>query len=129
LLAIEYLPAVEPEWFEIALPEDVRIGGVAEGTPAQNALGPAEVARGLFEAAQRKDRHFLDTYVPSPATVDWAMEAPPFEILYIGEPFRARDYVGVYVPYKIRIDGEVKEWQVALRNDNPQRRWVFDGGV
>jgi hypothetical protein len=129
LLAIEYLPVVEPEWFEIALSDNVRFGGVKEGTPAENALGPADVARGLFEAAQRKDQHFLETYVTSPAAVDWAMQAPPFEILYIGEPFRTGRYVGVYVPYKIRVDGEIREWQVALRNDNPERRWVLDGGI
>ena len=129
LLAIEYLPSAEPEWFQIALLDDVRFGGVKEGTPADNALGPADVARGLFEAAQQKDQVFLETYVPSPATVDWAMQVPPFEILYIGEPFRTGRYVGVYVPYKIRVDSEIKEWQLALRNDNPERRWVLDGGI
>jgi hypothetical protein len=129
LLAIEYLPSVQPEWFQIALPEGVRFGGVKDGSPADNALGPVGVARGLFEAAQRKDRFFLETYVPSPSVVDWAMQAPEFEILYVGEPFRTARYAGVYVPYKIRVDGEIKEWQLALRNDNPECRWVFDGGL
>ena len=127
------MPYAEAEWFEIALPDDVRIGGVKKGTPAQNGLGPADVARGLFEAAQRKDQHFLETYVPSPATVDWAMQAPPFEILYIGEPFRAGSYAGVYVPYKVRVRfgpfERTKEHNLALRNDNPQHRWVYDGGI
>jgi hypothetical protein len=35
----------------------------------------------------------------------------------------------VYVPYKIRVGGKVKEWRMALRNDNAQGRWVFDGGI
>ncbi len=129
LLAIEYLPPAKPESFQIVLPDDVRFGGVKEGTAEENALGPVDVARGLFEAARWKDQHFLETYVPSPATVDWAMQAPEFEILYIGEPFRTGGYAGVYVPYKIRIDGKIKERQLALRNDNPERRWVFDGGI
>jgi hypothetical protein len=129
LIAIEYLPSVTPDVFELDLPGDVRFGGVSEGTAAQNALGPRDVARGLFEAAVRKDRAFLELYVPSPAVIDWALEAPPIEILYIGEPFRTGNYVGVYVPYKIRVEDEVREWQLALRNDNPQGRWVFDGGI
>jgi len=129
LLSIDYLPEADPESFRIDLPADVRFVEVRKGTPEENALGPAEVARGLFEAAQRKDRSFLELYCPSPAVVDWALAQPPFEILYVGEPFRSGRYVGVFVPYRIRIEGKVKEWQVALRNDNPERRWVFDGGI
>lgn len=129
LLAIEYLPRVQPGRFTLVLPDDVRYGGVREGSPDENSLGPRDVARGLFEAAQRKDRAFLEIYVPSPAIIDWAMSTPPFEILYIGEPFSSGNYPGVYVPYKLRIEGEIREWQLALRNDNPEHRWVFDGGI
>ena len=129
LLSIDYLPEADAANFRMDLPPDVRFGGVGEGTSEQNALGPKGVARGLFEAALRKDRSFLETYCPSPATIDWALRQPPFEILYIGEPFHTGTYAGVYVPYRIRIEGTLKEWQLALRNDNPQHRWVFDGGI
>jgi len=129
LVSIDYLPEADPESFRIDLPADVRFAEVRAGTPEENALGPAEVARGLFEAAQRKDRGFLELYCLSPSVVDWALAQPPFDVLYVGEPFRSGHYVGVYVPYRIRIEGKVKEWQLALRNDNPERRWVFDGGI
>jgi hypothetical protein len=40
------------------------------------------------------------------------------------------EYPGVYVPYEIRLkDGTVKKWQLAIRCDNPEHRWYFDGGM
>jgi len=67
-------------------------------------------------------------------------------IVSLGEPFRTGAYPGVYVPYVLRIGGAAgeagdggagdggagdvieKRHNLALRNDNPQHRWVFDGG-
>ncbi len=46
-----------------------------------------------------------------------------------GEPFRSGDYPGVYVPYKVRFSAGVREHNLALRNDNPQNRWVYHGGI
>ena len=43
-----------------------------------------------------------------------------------------KDFQGpqVYVPYEIRLkDGTVKKWQLAIRCDNPEHRWYFDGGL
>ena len=75
------------------------------------------------------------------------------EIVSLGKPFKGRvsiakvialqpeagnqlkgrgdfDYPGVYVPYEIRLkDGPVKKWQLAIRCDNPEHRWYFDGGM
>jgi hypothetical protein len=65
--------------------------------------------------------------------VDWLLEEAhrPTELLFLGEPFRGGRYPGVYVPYRVRFgkEGQVKEFNLALRNDNPQRRWVYDGGI
>jgi len=39
-------------------------------------------------------------------------------------------YPGVFVPYEIRLkDGTVQKWQLAIRCDNPESRWYFDGGL
>jgi RNA polymerase sigma factor (sigma-70 family) len=75
------------------------------------------------------------------------------EIVSLGKPFKGRiilagipagerkrmgaqgarkdfDYPGVYVPYEIRVkDGDVRKWQLAIRCDNPEHRWYFDGGM
>jgi hypothetical protein len=52
------------------------------------------------------------------------------EIISIGEPFKKGEYPGWFVPYEIRLkSGGVKKWNLAVRNDNPMNRYVFDGGI
>jgi RNA polymerase sigma factor (sigma-70 family) len=75
------------------------------------------------------------------------------EIVSLGKPFKGRiilagipagerkrmgaqgarkdfDYPGVYVPYEIRVKcGDVRKWQLAIRCDNPEHHWYFDGGM
>ena len=131
LASIDYLDALPAATFKLELPGDVRWGGVPNGSIELLDQGPREAADWLFEAARRGDREVVEMLCPSPATVDWLLDKPnqPTEILYIGEPFRAGDYPGVYVPYKIRFGSEVREHNLALRNDNADNRWVFDGGI
>lgn len=52
------------------------------------------------------------------------------EIISIGEPFKSGLYPGEFVPYKIRFkSGKILEHNLALRNDNPNKVWVIDGGI
>ena len=59
------------------------------------------------------------------------------ELINLGKPFRGRviewnnaEYAGIYVPYEIRLkSGETKKWQLAIRCDNSEHRWRFDGGM
>ena len=131
VVSIDYLDTLSAETFKLELPNEVRWGGVKLASIDLLDLGPREVADGLFDAARRGDRERVAMLCPSPAMVDWLVDKHnrPTEILYIGEPFRAGEYPGVYVPYKVRFGSEVKEYNLALRNDNPENRWVFDGGI
>ena len=133
LTSIEYLDSIADDTFRLDLPADVRWGGVTDVALDVAALGPREVAVRLFEAALKGDRRMLEQLCPSPATVDFLLDAStrPSELLFIGEPFRSGDYPGVYVPYKVRYGarGLVKEHNLALRDDNPMKRWVYDGGI
>ena len=131
LVSVDYLGSLPAKTFELELPSEVRWGGVKAAAIELLDQGPREVATGLFEAARRGDRDTVELLCPSPAMVDWLLDEhnQPTEILYIGEPFRAGEYPGVYVPYKIRFGSEVREHNLALRNDNAESRWVFDGGV
>lgn len=134
VVSIDYLPSIDDAVFELELPEDVRRGGVKRASIELIELGPREVARRLFEAALDGDRAELELFCPSPSMVDFLLddENRPTEILFIGEPFRAGDYPGVYVPYRVRFGSgwfSVKEYNLALRNDNEQHRWVYDGGI
>jgi len=131
LVSIDYLDALPADTFELELPNDVRWGGVKPASIELLDLGPKEVADRLFDASRRGDREGLELLCPSPAMIEWLMDDQnrPTEIYYIGEPFRTGEYAGVYVPYKIRFGSEVREHNLALRNDNPESRWVFDGGI
>lgn len=131
LVSVDYLPAIDDAVFALELPDDVRWGGVPQGPASLLELGPREVALRLFEAAIEGDRAALELLCPSPAMVDWLLDERhrPSEVLFVGEPFRAGDYPGVYVPYGVRFGDDVKRYNLALRNDNAQRRWLYDGGI
>jgi hypothetical protein len=131
LVSVDYLDAVPEKVFELALPDEVRWGGVKDASIELLDLGPREVADSLLEAARRGDRATVEMLCPSPAMTDWLMDQQnrPVEIFYIGQPFRTGAYAGVYVPYKVRFGDEVREHNLALRNDNAEGRWVFDGGI
>ncbi len=49
------------------------------------------------------------------------------EILEIGEPFKKDDYVGEFVPCKVKLaNGEEISISIAVRNDNKFKIWIFD---
>ncbi|MFQ5720533.1 MAG: hypothetical protein ACE5IK_13400 [Acidobacteriota bacterium] len=131
VVTIDYRPSIDDAIFELEIPPDVRWGGVADAPMAFLELGPRGVAHALFEAARAGDRKTLEILCPSPATVDFLMEPRhrPDRLLFLGDPFRSGNYPGVYVPYKVSFPGGIKTHNLAVRNDNPQHRWVFDGGI
>ena len=54
---------------------------------------------------------------------------PDGHIVEIGEPFRSGSYPGWFVPYEIKLwTGETRKFNLAVRNDNPARRYIVDGG-
>ncbi|UCG57848.1 MAG: hypothetical protein JSU70_23655, partial [Phycisphaerales bacterium] len=52
------------------------------------------------------------------------------EIISIGEPFKSGRYPGWFIPYEIKLSsGGVRKHNLAVRNDNPAKRYVVDGGI
>jgi hypothetical protein len=52
------------------------------------------------------------------------------QIITIGKPLKSDLYLGWYVPYEIKLrSGEIKKWNLPVRNDNPAKRYVVDGGI
>lgn len=52
------------------------------------------------------------------------------QVIRIGESFKSGKYPGEFIPYEIKLkDGTVKKWKLALRNDNPKKVWLVDGGL
>ncbi len=51
------------------------------------------------------------------------------QVISVGEAFRSGMYAGWFVPYEIRMPGgRIKKHNLAVRNDNPQQRFILDGG-
>ena len=51
-------------------------------------------------------------------------------LIKIGEPFKSGIYPGEFVPYEIKLtNGTIKSHVLALRNDNPGKEWMVDGGL
>ena len=134
LATIEY-PAHIPETrFHVQLPSDVREGGVLSAPAEIIKLEPREVARRFWQAAIDGDWDAVRLYSPTPSIVDWLKQNRPTRIVEIGNAFHSGSYPGVFVPYKVEITvggtATVFDKNLALRNDNnPDLRYVFDGGI
>ena len=51
-------------------------------------------------------------------------------IIAAGKAVRSGQYPGFFVPCKVRLaNGETEKLMLALRNDNPERCWLVDGGL
>jgi outer membrane lipoprotein-sorting protein len=65
----------------------------------------------------------------SKATNEIKEQFSGLSIIKIGEPFKSGLYPGEFVPCEIRLkSGEIEHLKLALRNDNPNKVWVVDGG-
>ena len=55
------------------------------------------------------------------------------QIVSLGTPFQSKGYAGGngwFIPYEIKLkDGTVKKYNLAVRNDNPAKRYVVNGGL
>ncbi len=131
---IRYNEPVVPALWSIALPPDVIQSVRPEEMPASLQPLPAtprEAAVRFFDALSREDWDEIVTVWPQSA-VSEATKARygGLQVLWIGEPFRSRLYPGWFVPYEIRLkSGELRKHSLAVRNDNPAERYMFDGGL
>jgi hypothetical protein len=131
---IEYNLDIDPTLFTLELPEDVIWYGqpreIADNEKYQQ-MGPKETAQAFFQAcADENWEEFLKFW--SASAVDQRIKnyLGGIEIISIGEPFKSGRYPGWFVPYEIKFkNGSIKEMNLAVRNDNPAKRYVVDGGI
>jgi len=90
---------------------------------------PEEIARIFLEAFSNKDWKTVEKIYPNCGKL-FKKQYEKLELISIGTSFKSGKYAGVYVPYAIKLkNGYVKKWNLALRNDNAQKMWEFDGGM
>ena len=134
ITGIEYNLEIDPTLFALELPEDV----IWYGQPKELAdnekyeqMGPKETAQAFFEACADENWEEVLKFRTTSA-VDQRIKdyLGGVEIISIGEPFKSGRYPGWFVPYQIKFkNGSIKKMNLAVRNDNPAKRYVVDGGI
>jgi outer membrane lipoprotein-sorting protein len=129
ITAITYNEALDPKLFTMDVPANAVRAVPAEQMPATSLLPQSakEAAARFFGALARNNTDELLTVYPTSAPPDWMDRITTLQVISLGEPFQSGLYPGWFVPYEITINGEGKKHNLAVRNDNPTHRWVFDG--
>jgi hypothetical protein len=127
-----YDEALPPALFPVELPADVT------WLPDAKALAPAAVnlasahdaAAFFFDALSREDWKAVQGVLPaSDVSGIVKQQYGGLKVVRVGAAFRSGLYPGWFVPYEVRLrTGESKHSNLAVRNDNPQKRWIVDGG-
>ena len=132
---IEYNGEIDPSVFTLEIPEDVIWANVQPEALPNNEyyqnMTPEEAVRALFQACADEDWDEAVKFLPFTSVHEKLKEyLGGLEIIEIGEPFQSGSYVGYFVPYEILLRyGETKKNNLAIRNDNPAKRWILDGGL
>jgi hypothetical protein len=129
---IRYNEPVAPELFTVTLPDNV-IWGLPPDQMSTNRALPVtarDTAVAFLEGMEQRDWDRVLSVYPATAIPEGIRrKGEGLQVLSIGEPFRSGLYAGWYVPYEIQLaDGTRRIWNLAVRNDNPAQRWVWDGG-
>ena len=134
ITSVRYNEVLAPSLFALDLPADVIWTVSAEQmsvTSEPLPTTPKEAATLLFDAFARQDWRRALVVIPESDVAPILKEIyGGLQVISIGEPFQSMLYRGWFVPYEIKLkNGYVKKHNLAVRNDNPSRRWVFDGGL
>jgi len=137
LSTIKYDEPIADSTFVITLPENIKWVPfdkiMNDKHTGMAGVTSEEAAKMFFEAWRKEDWKTVDQLMPgflNSAEVQLVKsEFGGLTIISIGKAFKSGRYVGEFVPYEIRLkSGRVKKMNLALRNDNPDRKWVVDGG-
>ncbi len=130
---IDYDVPIDASVFALDLPSDVTWYVDPNEMPPSSPsalLTPKDVAREFFEACAREDwDKVLEIYPVSSVSQGIKDFYGKLEIVSIGEPFKSGIYPGWFVPYEVKLSsGKTKKFKLAVRNDNPAKRFLVDGG-
>ena len=130
---IDYDPQIDPSVFNLELPEDVVWYSPPQRLPDNEKyeqMTPQQAAQAFFEACGKEDWVEAEKFWSDSMDEGVRKYLGGLEILKIGEPFQSKSYFGWFVPYEIKLaSGDIKKHNLALRKDNPAKRYVVDGGL
>jgi outer membrane lipoprotein-sorting protein len=131
---IEYNLDFDDSLFTLSLPDDVIWWQTPEILPDNERyeqLTPRQAAEAFFEACANEDwEEFLKFWPASGVGQQIKDYLGGLEVISLGEPFQSGGLRSWFIPYEIKLkSGRVKKHNLAVRKDNPARRYVVDGGI
>jgi hypothetical protein len=129
---IEYNPQLDDGLFTLELPKDVIWAEQPKDIGDKyRQLTPKQMAEAFFKACSEENwDEFLKFWPMSAVDDNLKSYLGGLQVISLGEPFKSGLYPGWFVPYEIKMkDGTVRKHNLAVRNDNPAKRYVFDGGL
>lgn len=131
---IEYNIDIKDDVFALDLPEDMVWSKEPEMLPDNERyqqMTPKEMATAFFQACADED---WEEYLKFDSVSKVSQETKDYlgglEIISIGEPFKSGGYPGWFVPYEIKLkSGRTQKHNLAVRKDNPAKRYEVDGGI
>jgi len=137
---IRYDQQIPDSIFRISLPPGISFMELDDyyshgGSDLPVASGE-EATRIIFESFGREEWNTVKKFIPELRFQGGRVASEirqyygGLRVISIGKSFRSGSYPGVFVPYRIKLkSGEVISHNLAIRNDNPRRLWVVDGGL
>jgi len=134
LVQAEYNIDLDPGLFSLQLPPDVirfKPPEVLPDNEKYEAMTPKEAATAFFTACANEDWDELLKFLGQTEVAQRFKDyLGGLEIISIDEPFQSANYAGWFIPYEIKLkSGHIKKHNLALRKDNPARRFQLDGGI
>ena len=129
IASIRYNEPLPADLFSLAVPPNVNWMGTAEDLPVAGPIPttPREAALAFFEGAAARDWQRVASV--HKVNDEIKQDYGGIKVISVGEAFRSGLYPGWFVPYEIRMPGgRIKKHNLAVRNDNPQQRFILDGG-
>ena len=132
---IEYNTVIDPATFTISLPEGINWSVLDLNVTNANlsSISSKKAAELALEGLSKKD---FDTNKELWSEYNFVMlkliasRYAGLQVIEIGEPFKSGLYPGEFVPFEFKDrDGIIHKWKLAIRNDNPHKVWMVDGGL
>jgi len=133
--SIEYDTVIDTNALTVKLPEGVEWQELNRPLFNENFsnINSKKAAELIFESLSKKDFETNKEVWSQFNLITKKILASTYEgcqVIKISEPFKSGVYPGEFVPYEIKLkNGTVKHWKMALRNDNPNKVWIVDGGL
>jgi outer membrane lipoprotein-sorting protein len=129
---IEYNQQLDDGLFTLELPKDVIwFGQPKDEGEKYRQMTPKQMAEAFFKACSEENwDEFLKFWTYSAVDDKMKNYLGGLQIISLGEPFKSGLYPGWFVPYEIKFkNGYIKKMNLSVRNDNPAKRYVVDGGI